>query len=223
MLKALKAAFPLLGTLRNHLRLLALQASNQNLTVGRGCRINDSSFGVDVRLGERVTLLSTQVSDRSYIGNNASIAHAKIGKYCSLASDLIVGAGTHPTEHFVSTHPIFYLRRPGFDWEFVREDLAAEFAPTVVGNDVWIGAKGTVIDGVRIGNGAVIGAGAVVVKDADPYGIYVGIPAKLVRYRFSADERAFLEQLRWWDRDDVWLRENAAAFRDIKALKHRHG
>jgi acetyltransferase-like isoleucine patch superfamily enzyme len=74
-----------------------------------------------------------------------------------------------------------------------------EYKRILIGNDVWIGARAVVLDGVIIGDGAIIGACAVVTKDVPPYAIVVGVPAKIVRYRFSEKKiRQFLE-LQWWE------------------------
>jgi carbonic anhydrase/acetyltransferase-like protein (isoleucine patch superfamily) len=81
---------------------------------------------------------------------------------------------------------------------------------------VWIGVGATVLDGLRIGDGAIVGAGAVVVKDIEPYAIYGGVPARLIRRRFSDDDIELLLGFRWWDRDEDWLRSHLEALHDIK-------
>ena len=114
-------------------------------------------------------------------------------------------------------HPIFYLHRPPL-WDLVQTDQFTEFAPTKIGSDVWIGTRAVVRDGVTIGHGCVIGAGAVVTKDTEPYGIYVGVPAKLTRYRFSQEIREKLMSLQWWDKDFAWIRSRIADFQDVDRL-----
>lgn len=69
----------------------------------------------------------------------------------------------------------------------------------VIGNDVWIGYEAVVMAGVTIGDGAIIGARAVVTKDVPPYTIVGGVPAREIRRRFSDDVIARLQELKWWD------------------------
>jgi hypothetical protein len=77
-----------------------------------------------------------------------------------------------------------------------------------VGNDVWIGYEALVLSGVRIGDGAVVGARSVVTKDVPPYAIVAGNPAKLIRYRFSPEVVEQLLDLKWWDKSEEWISQN---------------
>ena len=72
---------------------------------------------------------------------------------------------------------------------------------TVVGNDVWIGQKATILPGVHIGDGAIIAANAVVTKDVPPYSMVAGNPAVVKKYRFDEKTREFLLEFKWWDKD----------------------
>ncbi len=205
----------MLAKLKSRLKPLLLKIKHERLSIGGGCTISQTTFGRHVRIGDHTTLISSTILDYSYIGNNSVVCRTSIGKYCSIASDTLLGTGSHPAREFVSSHPIFYLFKPSIGWDFVRKDLMEEFSPTVIGNDVWIGARVTIRDGVRIGDGAIVGAGAVVVKDLEPYGVYVGVPATLLRYRFEADEIRFLREFRWWDKDELWIRKNVEKFHSV--------
>ncbi len=72
------------------------------------------------------------------------------------------------------------------------------------------------MDGVKIGDGAIVAANALVVKDVEPYTIVGGVPAKVIKKRFSEEETAFLTEFRWWDRPEAWIRENAHLFKNVK-------
>ena len=138
------------------------------------------------------------IGDYSYIAKDSSISHCAIGKFCSIGPHFCCGLGSHPTKG-ISTAPMFYSTAKQNGITLCSEDKIQEFLPTTIGNDVFIGANVTVLDGVEIGDGAVIGAGAVVTKDIPPYAIAVGIPAKVVKYRFDEDSIQKLQQKEWWN------------------------
>ncbi|MBY0355725.1 MAG: CatB-related O-acetyltransferase [Rickettsiales bacterium] len=78
----------------------------------------------------------------------------------------------------------------------------------VIGHDVWVGLSATILSGVTIGNGAVIGTKAVVSRDVPPYAIAVGNPARIVKYRFTPEEIAELQDVQWWDWPEEKIRRN---------------
>ena len=90
----------------------------------------------------------------------------------------------------------------------------------IIGNDVWIGYEAVILSGVTIGDGAIIGARAVVTRDIPPYTIAAGLPAKPIRRRFDVETIAQLEELRWWDWEEEKIRQNIAAIQsgNIEAL-----
>lgn len=117
----------------------------------------------------------------------------RVGRYCSIAKTARLLDANHPVDA-LSTHPYFYLKQ----FKLVDEDRA-QIRPPVIEDDVWLGHNCTIAPSChRIGRGAVIGAGAIVMNDVPPYAIMVGAPAKLVRYRFPADVIAAIEATQWW-------------------------
>ncbi len=137
-----------------------------------------------------------------------------VGAFCSFAegSDVVLN---HPML-FVSTHPFLYLEPdetdmcerknwpgylPGINCKYHRENRKAK-----IGNDVWIGRNAIIIAGVNIGNGAIVGAGAVVTKDVPDYAVVAGVPARIVRYRFTEEQIYKLNKIAWWK----WSREEIA-------------
>ena len=122
-------------------------------------------------------------------------AGLKIGKFCSIAEDVNIFLGGNHRPDWVSTFPF-----PAFSVQHgAIEEYAVSRGDVVIGNDVWLCTGAKILSGVTIGNGAVIGAYAVVSRDVEPYAVVAGNPAKTVRDRFSAEDRAQLEQIAWWN------------------------
>lgn len=157
------------------------------------------------------------------------LSFVKIGKFCSLGSNIKVLSGDHPTKKYVSTSPAFYsdgLRKNGLYYkgyvEYFSDKKTENNFSVEIGNDVWIGDNVILIAGIKIGNGVIIGAGSIVTKDILPYSIVVGNPAKEIRKRFSKEEIEFLEKLEWWNKDETWIKENIKNFSDIKLMKEKY-
>lgn len=164
----------------------------------------------------------------SYISNNCNI-YGKIGRFCSIAPYVKVITGTHPyTYPFTTTSPFFFssLKQNGkslYDKSIFNEFRYAKGNyPIIIGNDCWIGYGATIISGIKINNGAVILAGAVVTKDVPAYAIVGGVPAKIIRYRFDEETIKFLLEIKWWNKDINWLIANKELLIDIENFKKKH-
>lgn len=118
-----------------------------------------------------------------------------IGKFCAIAmgTSFITDDMNHPMDGF-STYPFFIFE----NWNDYTPSPDKR-RDTVIGNDVWFGTNSTILSGVNIGDGAIIGACSVVAKDVPPYSIVVGNPAKIVRYRFPDEIVEQLLEIKWWD------------------------
>ena len=165
---------------------------------------------------QNVRFYNSQIGRYSYIARNTLVQNTQIGAFCSISEGCNIGLPAHPVD-YVSSSPVFlrdnnYLHAHFAQFPF--EDCPA----TTIGNDVWIGAHVQIKSGVTIGDGAVIGAGAVVTHDIPPYAIAVGVPAKLVRCRFSEDTVANLEKLAWWEWSEEKLKTMAQYFDDPAKL-----
>ena len=176
----------------------------------------------------RNTTFVGKIGYGSYIGEN-SLVNGKIGRFTSIASKVVVLMGIHPTSTFVSTHPTFYSLARQNGETFVAEQLfcEAQYADeenkysVIIGNDVWIGHGVTIMGGIKIGDGAIVAAGSIVTKDVEPYSIVAGIPAKLVRKRFSYEQIECLLQFKWWEKPIDWIKKHACEFRDIESFVHK--
>ncbi len=164
-------------------------------------------FGDYVSVQEFSSFRNSQIGAYSSLGKRATIWNTQMGKFCSLSWDVTIGAGSHHLDR-VSTHAFPYIKKYGFAKE--NERISKQ---TKVGNDVWIGTNAIILDGLTVGNGAIIGAGAVVTKDVPDYAVVVGVPAKIVKYRFEQDTINALNHLKWWDWEEDKLKEALALFR----------
>jgi acetyltransferase-like isoleucine patch superfamily enzyme len=183
-----------------------------------------TSLGEYVGVRRRASISGTDIGRYSYIGEDCLIANTEIGSFCSIAAGVIVGGGIHPSRDWVSTAPVFYgMQESRQEACFVSRTLFDGNLRTVIGHDVWIGFGAIILPGVTLGNGVIVGAGAVVTKSVPDYQIVAGVPAKFIRDRFSADEIAWLQETQWWNWAEEKLRQLAPDFRSVEALRSRVG
>jgi phosphonate metabolism protein (transferase hexapeptide repeat family) len=153
-------------------------------------------------------MLEASMGDYSYAVDEVIIHYAEIGKFCSIASHVCINPGNHPMWRATQHHVTY--RRKSYELGDTDDDEFFDWRrkhKVMIGHDVWIGHGATVMPGVTIGNGAVIGSGAVVTKDVEPYSIVAGVPAKLIRYRFSEQIIHQLQSMAWWDWPREWLKQ----------------
>lgn len=171
----------------------------------------DCSLGNHTKVYPPFFLHHVTLGDYSYIAKNAQISNCVIGKFCSIGPNCCCGLGIHPTKG-ISTSPMFYSTAKQNGMTLCGENKIKESHQTIIGNDVFIGTNVTVLDGVTIGDGAVVGAGAVVTTDIPPYAVAVGVPARVVKYRFDKETIEKLLQNSWWDKGEEELRRVEKAF-----------
>ena len=194
-----------------------IEKINRALLLEHGCTLSGNIAQLDVResrleppfvfSGNLAPSHVLRIGSFTYTQGGAFV-NVELGRYCSIAEEVAIGANSHPTD-WLSTAPFQYRQDPWgwasfgkrFDSDLTSNRKVKAYnnsAPTKVGNDVWIGRKAIIKAGVTIGNGAIIGAGAVVTKNVPAYAIVAGSPAKIIRFRFSSDLIEKLEALRWW-------------------------
>ncbi|MDJ0590259.1 MAG: CatB-related O-acetyltransferase [Pleurocapsa sp. MO_226.B13] len=166
-----------------------IEYTNNSPPYWLNCQVNDERLAV----GEY-----TYFDKRITFGLWSPEDKIRIGKFCSLAKDITIFGGG---EHIISratTFPFVLLFAENRPERLIDGKNKGE---TAIGHDVWIGVGATIMSGVKIGNGAVIGAKAVVARDIPDYAIAVGNPAKIIRYRFESKTIERLLTLSWWNWD----------------------
>ena len=195
--------------------------------LGRGDVHADAKLEWPVQLRQATVGSDVRIGRYTYLRQNTHVSSgARIGRYCSIARNVEVGPSEHPVE-WMSTHCFqydnnFFRRIEGYKKCARIEHPAAD--PTVLGNDVWVGAQTVVRRGTRIGNGAIIGANSFVNADVPSYAVVAGSPARVIRYRFNEATIALLEQLKWWDllptqMDGVQFNDIETALEQIQEIR----
>ena len=199
--------------------------NRREVIIGSHCQVSKSIFEGKKSVADGTTLSNCNFGYGSYINKNSSLSFVKIGRYCSIADNVYVGIGNHPINH-VSTHPAFYYNtekqigwtyhkgEPLFD-EIYKYPDGENFYQVIIGNDVWIGSHALLMGGIRIGDGAVIAAGSVVTKDVEPYSIVGGVPAKVIKMRFTEEQRASLLRIKWWNKSPIEIENSYRSFVDV--------
>ncbi|SKC05894.1 DapH/DapD/GlmU-related protein [Kosakonia radicincitans] len=191
-----------------------------------GVRMRECKMGQQCEVLANSLMEYSTLGDFSYIGEYCTIADAEIGKFVAIANNVRIGAPNHPmgrpSQHRITYCPEYYSASAVRDHDFFTQRRGDR---VVIGNDVWIGHAAIVLPGVTVGDGAVIAAGAVVSKDVAPYTIVGGVPAKVIRLRFSPHIGQQLQQIAWWEWPLETIIERLADFQDenIEAFCEKWG
>ena len=137
-----------------------------------------------------------KIGSYTFIAKNTLITSSSIGNYCSIGPNVKIGLGEHSLENF-STSTVFS------DNPF--KELTS--SPCEIKNDVWIGTGAVILRGVKVGNGVVIGANAVVTKDIPDYAVAVGVPAKILKFRLNKDLQDYLNKTEWWNKNPAEIKK----------------
>lgn len=198
----------------------------KNVRFYKNSIFNCVQFEGNNTLFQDVRVYNSKLGYGTYIGRNTQLHNVRVGKFCSIAENVIVGLGMHPIS-YVSTHPsTYYNTKRTLGFTYAEKSLYSPYRwldkeekiISSIGNDVWVGTGVIILDGVSIGDGAVIAAGAVVTKDVEPYSVVGGVPAKIIKYRFDSKIIDFLLKFKWWDKSDAWIRDNFTLFSNPQKL-----
>jgi len=197
----------------------------KNVYLRSGCTLKGRDY-----IADNTQLSNVHIGYSSYIGRDSVISNTVIGNYSCIGSVQTI-IGSHPVKgENLSIHPAFYSTAAQYGYTYVDNDSFIENTyldseqniQISIGNDVWIGFGASIVSGVTIGDGAVVGANSLVLSDIEPYAVYAGIPAKKIGSRFDEATVTKLLELKWWDKDIKWIEENAGEFRNPGEFLNTH-
>lgn len=193
-----------------HVRLLRVRRANPLADYINSHLVSpQAALGQGVGVGDHVVVNpNVTIGNHTYLNRGAIAFSGTIGRFCSIGHYALIGPEEHPLRH-LTTSP-----RPS---ELLRLNVSpttnAFPSPPQIGNDVWIGSHAVILQGVSIGDGAVIAAGAVVTKDVRAYEIVGGVPAEHLGERFDEPTQAIAESLGWWNLQEEELQALGPLFR----------
>lgn len=186
--------------------LLTTVPSCKNVFLAPLAEVINSKFTGHNHIGMYSTVNRSEVGSYSNLGVSSYVSDAVVGRYTLIGSRVSIGGFGHPL-NYLSIGAFQWgqnLEHWGFPRE-LRDEFDSRIRPsqknTVIGSDCWIGDNSVLIAGVKIGDGAVVGAGSVVTKDVPPFAIVVGNPADLLRFRFDKNLIKSLEIKKWWEKE----------------------
>lgn len=191
-----------------------------NVSIDLKCR-----FEGENKIYRNTRIANCTLGYGSYISHDSFISGAFIGKYCSIGPFVRTVNGNHPTNTFVSTHPTFFSTGKQNGTSYVERNKFPEHKyvdgkwNVMIGNDVWIGGCVTLLEGISIGDGVIIAAGAVVTRDVEPYSIIGGVPARVIRYRFDPEEISELLNIKWWNWNYDYIAASAEHFESMEEFR----
>ncbi len=189
-------------------------------------QVTASSFEPWTEIGEGSRIVNSTFEAYAYCDRFADISNTTVGRFSNIAAMTRIGPTDHPFAHAAQHH---FLYRSSYYWDDAEDDpdfFAARAARrTILGADCWIGHGAIIKPEVTVGIGAIVAAGAVVTRDADPFMIVAGCPAQPLRARFDPRTVDRLLALAWWTWDHARLRTALADFRALpaEAFLERHG
>lgn len=169
-----------------------------NCSVGNDTSIIRCKLDNNVVINRRSYINDSYIGMYTYAGINTTINWTKIGKFCSIARNVDIGGFDHDY-HKITTMPEFRFNQTNNGGGKLQkiDDHSSDYC--CIGNDVWIAAGAQILYKVKIGDGAVIGGGAVVTHDVPPYAIVAGVPARIIGYRCAETLIDELLKIKWWD------------------------
>lgn len=184
--------------------------------------IKESSFGKYTEVGDFSNISDTIMDDYSYVSEYTQITNTIIGKFANIASQVRINPGFHPYEMPCQHHLLYRREMYGFGDDDKAFFNYRKTQKVIIGHDTWVGHGAVIMPGIKIGNGAIIGANAVVTKDVPPYAIVAGVSSKILKYRFSKDIINKIEEIAWWDWSHDEISERIDDLKDIREFIYKY-
>lgn len=224
MLKLTKMMIYIQNKISTILYRIKEKSKNTHISFNTICK--GTYFEGNNYVGEKSIVTNSSIGYFTYLATDCHIDKSNIGRFTSIAPNCKVIYGDHPVSVFASTHPAFYKKSRHAGKCLVNQEKFTEIVYadkknkwiSIIGNDVWIATDVRILGGVTIGDGAIIATGAVVTKNVPPYAVVGGVPAKIIRYRFSSDQIEWLLRFKWWNKDENWIKKHADYFENIEKL-----
>ena len=183
--------------------------------------IRDSQIDATSVIEGGSQVVGTTMDRHSFCGYDCTLLNVDIGGFCSISDQVFIGGSAHPAK-YVSTSPVFLSHRDSVKHKFALHEYY-EMPRTTIGHDVWIGFAARIKAGVSVGHGAIVGMGAVVTRDVEPYTIVGGNPAHVIRSRFSSTITKALLKSEWWAYSAEELGKCAICFDDPEEFLRQKG
>lgn len=199
----------LFSIVKHDLKLILLKAKYRKKNVKiNSAFINSNTVLLEgANIGDEVVIYeNVKLGRYSYVMPYTTIMNTEVGDFCSIGSNCHIAPWEHPIHH-ITTSPKVY--RDIIKCPNVYSD---DTKKVYIGNDVWIGDCAIICGGITIGDGAVIGANAVVTKNVPDFAVVVGAPAVIKKYRFTKEKIVYLKKVAWWNWSITKIIENKELF-----------
>ncbi len=170
----------------------------EQATIHSTAIIERGALGKYTEIGQDTELYDVELGDYSYVCERCHIMYAQIKKFVSIAQHVRINPSNHPTWRASQHHFTYRASKYGFGGDDAAFFTWRKEHGVTIGHDVWIGHGAQIMPGVSVGTGAVVGAGAIVTTSVPPYAVVVGVPAKIIKYRFPQAVQDALLNMAWW-------------------------
>jgi len=184
--------------------------------------IKNSSFGRYTEVGSFVNISDSIMDDYSYVSEYTQVANTTIGKFSNIASQVRINPGFHPYEMPSQHHLLYRQKMYGLGDDDKAFFNYRKVQKVEIGHDTWIGHGAVIMPGVKIGNGAIVGANAVVTKDVPSYAIVAGVSSKILKYRFTKDIINRIEEIAWWNWSHEEISKRIDDLKDIREFIYKY-